>query len=689
MKKPIYKRLILGTAYYPEHWDKSLWESDILRMKEHGLNLLRIGDFAWSKYEHKEGEFTIPYYDEFLELCSKHSMEVIFCTPTAAPPVWLMHKCPEILNCDINGDAYYGPRRFYNYNAPIYRKLCERIVDKLAEHYSKWDIIVGWQIDNELNCDLSEFYSEADHTAYRQYLKEKFGNLDNLNESLGLVFWSRSYSDWEQVTLNRKNVGGAVNPHLALEEKRFFSESAISFCTLQVKAIKKHLPEGKFVTTNGLFSNLDYNKLMECGLDFITFDSYPNLAFDLSKDPNQPGNLNDRKWSWNLMWTRSVSPVFGIMEQQAGANGWTTRMETPAPKPGQMKLWTMQSIAHGADMVAYFRWRTSPIGCEIYWHGLNDYANTDNRRLRELKEIGQINSALESIRGTTYKAKVAVLKDYSNVWDSAVDVWHGRVDSFSDNSWFEATQLTHTPCDFFYLREQTGLKDLSVYEMLVYPHPAIMEPKTADFLKEYVENGGTLIFGARTGYKDKFGRCPMRPMPGLISEWCGVTVTDHTLVGSGDGEISIEWNGKQISTPVFNEVLKTNDSDTEILARFRGNYYDGQPALCHKSLGKGHVFYLGASFSVEMAKTLLEKANQISPYQQLLELPEAVELAVRTDGEIDYLFILNYKDVEVKIKLNQALPELISGEVIEGITTLKPFDVKIVKFEKNENTSIT
>lgn len=689
MKKPIYKRLILGTAYYPEHWDKSLWESDILHMKEHGLNLLRIGDFAWSKYEHKEGEFTIPYYDEFLELCSKHSMEVIFCTPTAAPPVWLMHKYPEILNRDINGDAYYGPRRFYNYNAPIYRKLCERIVDKLAEHYSKWDIIVGWQIDNELNCDLSEFYSEADHTAYRQYLKEKFGNLDNLNESLGLVFWSRSYSDWEQVTLNRKNVGGAVNPHLALEEKRFFSESAISFCTLQVKAIKKHLPEGKFVTTNGLFSNLDYNKLMECGLDFITFDSYPNLAFDLSKDPNQPGNLNDRKWSWNLMWTRSVSPVFGIMEQQAGANGWTTRMETPAPKPGQMKLWTMQSIAHGADMVAYFRWRTSPIGCEIYWHGLNDYANTDNRRLRELKEIGQINSALESIRGTTYKAKVAVLKDYSNVWDSAVDVWHGRVDSFSDNSWFEATQLTHTPCDFFYLREQTGLKDLSVYEMLVYPHPAIMEPKTADFLKEYVENGGTLIFGARTGYKDKFGRCPMRPMPGLISEWCGVTVTDHTLVGSGDGEISIEWNGKQISTPVFNEVLKTNDSDTEILARFRGNYYDGQPALCHKSLGKGHVFYLGASFSVEMAKTLLEKANQISPYQQLLELPEAVELAVRTDGEIDYLFILNYKDVEVKIKLNQALPELISGEVIEGITTLKPFDVKIVKFEKNENTSIT
>jgi len=679
VKKPIYKHMILGTAYYPEHWDKSLWESDILRMQEHGLNLLRIGDFAWSKYEHKEGEFTISYYDEFLELCSKHSMEVIFCTPTAAPPVWLLHKYPEILNRNINGDAYYGPRRFYNYNAPIYREMSKRIVEKLAEHYSKWDIIVGWQVDNELNCDLSEFYSDADHVAYRDYLMDKFGTLDKLNESLGLVFWSRTYSDWEQVTLNRKNVGGAVNPHLALEERRFFSESAISFCKLQVDVIKKHLPDGKFITTNGLFSNLDYNRLMECGLDFITFDSYPNFAFDLSKNPKQPGNLNDRKWSWNLMWTRSVSPVFGIMEQQAGANGWTTRMETPMPKPGQMKLWTLQSIAHGADMVAYFRWRTSPIGSEIYWHGLNDYANTDNRRLRELKEIGQINSSLESIRGTTYKAKVAVLKDYSNIWDAGVDVWHGRVDSFSDNSWFEATQLTHTPCDFLYLGERTNLQDLLAYEMLVYPHPAIIEQKTDDLLKAYVESGGTLIFGARSGYKDEFGRCPMRPMPGLISEWCGVTVTDYSLLSPGDGEISIEWNGKQICTPVFNEVLKTNDDDTEILARFQGNYYAGQPAFCHKSLGKGHVYYLGACFSVEMARTLLEETNQISPFKHVIELPEEVELAVRTDGEIDYLFILNYKNIDFDIKISKALPELISGEDCEGAIILKPYDVKIIK----------
>ena len=284
----------------------------------------------------------------------------------------------------------------------------------------------------------------------------------------------------------------------------------------------------------------------------------------------------------------------------------------------------MQSIAHGADMVIYFRWRTSPIGCEIYWHGLNDYANTDNRRLKELKEIGKIITKLESVRGATFKAKIAVVRDYSNMWDSALDNWHKRVNNFSDNSWFVASQLTHTPCDFLFIGSQTTLQDLLVYEMLIYPHSAIIEQKTADLLKKYVINGGTLVLGARTGYKDEFGRCPMRPMPGIISEWCGVTVTDYTLLDPADDETCIEWDGVLISTPVFNEVLKTNDDDAEILASFRGNYYDGQPAFCHKPLGKGHIYYLGACFSVEMARILLEKTNQISPYKQILDLPETI-----------------------------------------------------------------
>ena len=678
-KSWIADKLRLGTAYYPEHWDKALWADDLLRMQEHGISVLRIGDFAWSKYEYQEGKFTLGYYDDFLRLCTEKGMQVIFCTPTAAPPEWMVCQYPEILNTSAEGRVYRGDRRFCSYNSPVYRKFCARLVEKLAEHYGKWDCIVSWQIDNELNCDLAEFYSEADNAAFRAYLKEKFGTLATLNDALGLTFWSRVYDDWSEIRLSKGGgVATASNPHMMLEQHRFFSESALDFCSMQAKLLRPYLLADKYITTNGLFGNLDYNRLMESGLDFITYDSYPNFAFDIANDPGKPGNLNDRKWCWNLMWSRSVSPIFGIMEQQAGANGWTTRMETPMPRPGQMRLWTMQSIAHGADIVSYFRWRTSPMGCEIYWHGLNDYANTDNRRLRELKAISADIERLQPLSKAVYKAKVAVLKDYDNAWDADADTWHGRVDRASDDAWFAAAQLTHTPCDFCYLRPETTVAELRRYDLLVYPHAAIMTPRVSALLRAYVEAGGTLILGARTGYKNETGLCPMRPMPGLVGEWCGVTVEDYTLVSPAEGEICADWAGRELPVPVFNEVLRS-DAEAEVLARFTGSYYAGQPALCRKAVGAGKVYYLGGCFGVEMAKIILQETEVCDPYRKTITLPETVELAVRADENNEYLFVLNYQNTPAELCLQETLYELTTTQEVEGAVTLPAYGVEVFR----------
>ena len=682
MKQDFLNKLTLGAAYYPEHWDPALWEDDICRMQAHGLTLLRIGDFAWSKYEQQENVFTIGYYDAFLELCEKHKMQVIFCTPTAAPPEWAVYQYPEILNCDKDGQLYRGDRRFCSYNSPKYQELCSRLVEKLAEHYSKWSCIVGWQIDNEPNCDLSEFYAEADHKAFQTYLKEKFGTLDKLNDSLGLTFWNRSYSAWEQIRLSNGGVARASNPHMMLEQRRFFSASALRFCRMQADIIRKYVGEGCFITTNGLFANFDYNALTDSAIDFITFDSYPNFAFDLEKNPLAEGNLNDRKWCWNLMWTRSASPLFGIMEQQAGANGWTTRMETPMPRPGQMRLWTMQSVAHGANLVSYFRWRTSPIGCEIYWHGLNDYANTDNRRLHELKEIAADFAPLQEAAEATYHAEVAILKDYSNVWDASADIWHGRIDYYSENSWFTAAQLTHTPCDFKFLRADTTLDDLKQYKLLVYPHAAILKEETAQLLEQYVKAGGTLVFGARTGYKDEYGRCPMRPMPGLVDALCGVQVEDYTLASPAEPEMTVTWNDKAYAAPVFHEILRPTQDDVEVLASFDGSYYQGKPALCRRKYGSGTVYYLGACFSIDLAKEIMQAVQAVAPYGELISAPECVELAVRSDTEHLYFFLLNYKEQEAEIELKTPLYNMLSGKTESGTLTLPPFGVQVFKMRK-------
>ena len=146
------------------------------------------------------------------------------------------------------------------------------------------------------------------------------------------------------------------------------------------------------------------------------------------------------------------------------------------------------------------------VGTEIYWHGLNDYSNRLNRRLEELATIHDGFIKLDDIAGSRYKAQIALVKDYDKEWDGEQDQWHGLLDKFSSYSWFAATQLTHTPMDEIFISKfKTTITDLEKYKLLIYPHTAILTKETAQLLKDYVEQGGKLIMGARTGYKDEYG----------------------------------------------------------------------------------------------------------------------------------------------------------------------------------------
>jgi beta-galactosidase len=673
----------LGVCYYPEHWPENLWEDDLDRMLELGIEVIRIAEFAWNKFEPVEGVYTYDFFDRFLDLAHKKGMKVIFCTPTATPPAWLTHKYPDVLNAKEDGTLYrHGMRKHSTHNSPVFQEFTKKIVDKIASHYCPHPAIIGWQIDNELNCETNVFYSESDHAAFRTYLKNKFQTLDNLNECMGTAFWNQTYTSWEELYLTRPTVSNSNNPHLSLEEKRFISKSTIEYCKLQADIIKKYKTVHQFITTNGIFGHLNNHEMTQSTLDFITYDSYPNFAYDTWTDPKKPGNLNDRRTSWNLMKTRSISPVFGIMEQQSGPGGWDSRMKQPAPKPGQMRLWTFQSLAHGADFISYFRWRTCWIGTEIYWHGLNDYSNEPNRRLKELSIIRDDFKKLTEVAGAHYKAEVAVVKDYDNGWDGEQDKWHGPLDDFSDNGWFTAAQLTHTPMDFFYLQNndtsKTTLEDLKKYKLLVYPHATILTKETADLLKAYVEQGGVLVMGARTGYKDEYGRCHMFPMPGFAGDICGVKVTDYTLVGPADEDEYALWDGEKLEAPIFNDILKAREG-AKVLATFKGNYYDGEPALVENTIGTGKAYYFGAGFSTQTAEIFLRKLGFATPYKDVIELPKEIELAIRNKQNQDYIFVLNYMPYSMEIDVKKTMTDLLTGEEVHGKTHLVKYGVMVLK----------
>ena len=678
-------RFQLGVCYYPEHWPEDLWAGDYKRMRELGFSVIRVAEFAWSIFEPEEGIFSFELFDRAIDRAHNHGLKVILGTPTATPPAWLTHKYPEVLNVTQTGVQYqHGMRRHYTYNAPVYRERSARIVRKLAEHYGEHPAVIGWQIDNELNCEVDAFYAEADQVAFRGWLENKYNTLDELNRAWGTVFWNQTYTDWAQISLTGPTPSASPNPHQALDEKRFFSASAISFACVQSNILRELAP-GQWVTTNGLFGHLDSHTLTEEALDFISYDSYPNFSTIMSElRPDLSSPLRDRYWSWLLSGVRSISPNFCVMEQQSGPGGWTNRIAHPSPKPGQMRLWTYQSVAHGADMVLYFRWRTATMGTEIYWHGLNDYYSGPNRRLAEAAQVGrELNEIGPHIVGTQTTAQIGIVGDYDNTWDGELDSWHGPYTRQSVSAWFTALQLGHVPVDAVYVQPETGLEDLTKYQTLIYPHPAILTEGTAALLTAYVRQGGKLVFGCRTGYKDATGQCYTRPFPGPVAELCGVTVADFTRIGPDENAPTLKWSGLDDSGATadsFNDILQVEAPGAEVLAEYAGGYYAGSPALVQNRVGEGAAYYYGAVFNVPVATALIKHLGLVSPVVELLELPQPVELCIRENSQTGkrLIFLLNYSAEAQTLNLYSALTDLLTGNRLQGSVTLAPFDVCVL-----------
>lgn len=662
----MWKKMTMGVCYYPEHWNKKLWEEDLDRMLDAGITVIRIAEFSWSKVEPEEGKFEFGFFDEFLNLCEQKKMKVIFGTPTATPPAWLTEKYPEVLNATKEGILYrHGGRRHYNYNSAVYRKLSARIVEKETEHYGKHLAIVGWQIDNELNCETSEFYSEADSRAFRVFLKEKYGTLDTLNEAWGTVFWNQTYTDWEEIYVPRNVLNHGINPHQHLDYFRFLSDSTIKFCGMQAEIIRKYKKPEDFITTNGMFWNVDNHRMEKDCLDVYTYDSYPNFAFGLDRDPAGADDLNDRKWTKNLIEVRSICPHFGIMEQQSGANGWTTGMEGPAPRPGQLTFWAMQSVAQGADFISFFRWRTCTIGTEIYWHGILDYDNRDNRKLAEVKDFYQKLKNIDVVCGAENVAVFALVKDYDNVWDTEVDVWHRRMAEKSEKEIFIASELYHTPYDIIYLQEGSELSDLLKYPVLIYPHPTIIDEEYVGLLKKYVENGGTLIIGCRSGYKDRNGKCVMMTQPGLLTELTGSDVEEFTFANPAEDPVWAVCGEEKIEMPLFNDILRSHNG-SEVIAVYGNNYFAGKAAITEKMLGQGKVIYLGSTFSRKNTEWLFTYLGIKEPFADMIDVPEGVEIVERKKGDKRYLFVLNFQWEKAEVLLKKEMKLLYTGETVCG-----------------------
>ena len=369
-----------------------------------------------------------------------------------------------------------------------------------------------------------------------------------------------------------------------------------------------------------------------------------------------------------------------ILEQQAGAGSSVNNMENPMPRPGQIKLWAMQSVAHGADFISFFRWRTCTFGTEIYWHGILDYDGRDNRRLAEVREVSQMLSKLSPLCGSDFWAPLALVRDYDNVWDAEVDSWHGRLNAASEAAILQQAQLSHVPCDLFYLSDDSTLSDLLRYPVLIYPHPAIMTTARATLLKSYVEQGGTLILGCRSGYKQENGQCVTLPPPCLLSEITGSQVQESSFQHPAEPSTYAEWDGEQIPAVVFQDILAPIEAtDSHVLAHYTDAWFSGSPALIEAEHGAGRCIHWGSCFSRTLVKKLLSYTKLDISFGALMEIPEGVEIVERRKADRRFLILLNYLPSAQQVVIHHEVLDLLTGKKISGAFNMNPFGVLVVE----------
>lgn len=409
----------LGVCYYPEQWPEEMWADDARRMVELGLKLVRIGEFAWSRIEPREGTFDWDWLDRAIDILGSAGLEIILGTPTATPPRWMIDKFPDMLAKDANDHPRkFGSRRHYCFSHDGYRTECVRIARELGERYGRNPHVTAWQIDNEYGChETTVSYSFAAKQAFQLWLTGKYENINMLNRAWGNVFWSMEYEHFLDIDLPNLTVTEA-NPAHVMDFRRFSSDQVTRFNHAQCDALRKLTDKPLIHNYMGGITDFDHFDVGR-DLDIASWDAYP-LGFLEDRVPADETRRHDYMRQGDPDYQAFHHDLYravgqghwGVMEQQPGPVNWAPY--NPAPLPGMVRLWSWEAIAHGAEFVKYFRWRQAPFGQEQMHAGL---LRSDDAHATGFAEVSRVGAELKSLGDIKHgKTKVAIVFDYASAW---------------------------------------------------------------------------------------------------------------------------------------------------------------------------------------------------------------------------------------------------------------------------------
>ena len=666
------ERMLHGGDYNPEQWlDRpDLLEKDLEMLQEAGCNTVTLGVFSWAVLEPEEGAFSFGWLEEIMDRLYERGIWVILATPSGARPRWLADRYPEVLRMDeARRRDLFGGRHNHCFTSPVYREKVRRINTELAKRLGRHPSVILWHISNEYG---GECHCPLCQEAFRNWLRKRYGSIEELNRRWCTTFWSHTYQSFDQIE-SPSSRGERMLHGLNLDWKRFVTYQTTDFMKAEITALREAgsaLP----VTANFMyyFKGLDYFKMAR-ELDVVSWDTYPLWE---KKAPIEIAY--DNGMCHDLMRSLKKKP-FLQMESCPSSTNW--QGVSKLKRPGVLFAQSMQAVAHGGDGALYFQIRQSR-GASEKFHGavIDHYGGNDTRVFREVCRTGEALEKLGELCASQVKSQAAILYDWESQW--AMEDSQGPR---NDGLHYQEAVLK-----FYRAFRKRGLNvdladqdsSLEGYRILAVPMCYQFREGFAQKVRRFTQQGGILVMTYWSGIADETDRCYLGGVPNGLMDVLGIR--------SAEIDGLYDWEENQLIPEEQNELGIIRSFRCKYLCdivELRGaksvmaygkDFYQGTPALTVTRYGKGSAWYVAAdgeeAFYEELIRLLLKKEKIKGAVPG--EIPEGLEVTTREKEGTVYYIYQNFGREPARLPLPEGKVFAVYGEAEE---LLEPYGLAILK----------
>ena len=675
------KELLYGVAYYDEYMPYDRLDKDVEMMKKAGINTVRIAESTWSTCEPQPGVFDFSHVERVMDAMEEAGINVIIGTPTYAVPTWMVKAHPDVLAETVRGRGIYGARQIMDITHPVYLFYAERVIRELMKRTAHRKCVIGFQLDNE-----TKYYGTAGKNVQEQfvkYIREKFhDDLDALNYEFGLDYWSNRINAWEDFP----DVRGTINGSLGAEFEKFQRTLVDKFLGWQADIVNEYRREDQFVTHNLDFEWRGYSYGIQPYVNHFHASQCLTIAGTDIYHPTQDDLTGvEIAFGGDLIRSLKQDNYLVIETEAQGFPGWT-------PYKGQLRLQAYSHLASGANSVMYWHWHSIHNSFETYWKGLLSHDFQENATYREACTIGNEFARLgKHLVNLKKKNEVAVL--VSNEALTALNWFRIQEQApgadaksiyYNDVMRWMYDTLYHmnVECDFIWPESE----NLEQYKAIVVPALYAAPDELLIRLKQYVENGGTLIASFKTAFANENVKVSHQVQPHILSNCFGVHYDQFTfpknvgLTGEVIPEKTDQKGNAHPAANVFMELLVSEGA--EVLASYEHYNWKDYAAITRNHYGKGQAVYIGCMTDEETLKSVYKA---VLP-EAGVEIPEYHYPIIVRKGLNDLgktvCYFLNYSGMELEMPYDYKNGiELLENTAVENGTALQmpAWGVKIVE----------